>query len=157
MWLPEKPRLPLCLVLWLPARQSSGASPVYGRRELEAGPEVWPDQRLKPLTAKGKGFLEFGAWEVHLGLQYRKGISRAIFIHLGPVSSWILYSYAPIFAAKGLKMPYLGFPQHVGTVVLLQWSSSVCYCWRHWDNLESTAEGGGQSLSIFQAFSKTVS
>lgn len=70
-WLPEKPRLPLCLALWLPAQHSSGASPVYGRRELEAGPEVWPDQRLKPLTAKGKGFLEFGAWEVHLGLQYR--------------------------------------------------------------------------------------
>ena len=44
----QKPRLPLRLALGLPDQQSSGSLPVYGRRELEAGPEVWPDQRLNP-------------------------------------------------------------------------------------------------------------
>lgn len=141
---PQKPRLPLCLALGLPDQQSSGSLPVYGRRELEAGPEVWPDQRLNPWTAKGIEFFEFRAWEVCLEGHRRGNIGKE---QLG-LSSFILglclhgrYSYAPIFAAKGLKMSCLGFPQHAGAVGLPQWSSSICYCGRHWDNLKSLGKG----------------
>lgn len=94
-----------------------------GRREPEAGSEFWPDQRLNPSTAKGKGFLEFGTWEVHLeGFRSKKMLSRAIFIHLRPVPSLKLYSYVLIFGLKRLKMPCLRFPQYIGALVLQQWS-----------------------------------
>lgn len=64
-----------------------------GEEKPEAGPEVWPGQRLNH-SAGWKGKL--GAWEVcfHGFLSpIREGISRALLIHLGPGSfTFNLYS-----------------------------------------------------------------
>lgn len=108
----------LCSQLWDSQLSRAPALGLWdGRRGPEAGLEFWPDQRLNSSTAKGKGFLEFGAWEVHLeGLQYKKMLSRAIFIHLRPVPSLKLYSYVLIFGVKRLNIPCLSFPQHIGAL-----------------------------------------
>lgn len=64
------------------------------------------------LTAKGKGFLEFGAWEVHLGLQYR---NLQGYLH----SSWACVFMNIIFLCSNLCSQR--------TKNAISWLSTACW------------------------------